>query len=287
MVKTGLKIFGYMVYVFILVFVFAHLVFPGKKAAYFLSDYAKNNFNADITAKRADLKFPLKLVITDPVISYDKINNLNLARIELQPKILPLITGMASAKAKILGFEGETKIKASAGLINPKDNYSLYLETEDINLDILDKNINSDISFSGRTSGKFRIDVKDKKGDFSSVFDVKDFDLVSDLILAPLSAFEINRLEIKGGVISNKIRFEDSRIKSGAGLASFSGNLDLRYPFENTGTDLEGRFVPDIEFFSRRKEDPELSIIFSLLKNNKTIEYSIKGRLKNPSVRLN
>jgi|GEM_PF-4966600 type II secretion system protein N len=287
MVKTGLKIFGYLFYVFVLVFVFAHLLFPGKKAAYYLSDYAKDNFNADITAKRADLKFPLKVVITDPVISYNKIQNLNFSRVELQPKILSLITGRSAVKAKISGLEGETEIKASAGLINPFDNYSLYLETDNINLNILDKKINLDISFSGRTSGKLRIDVNNTKGDFSSVFDVKDFDLVSDLILAPLSAFEISRFEVKGNINNNEIKFEDSRIKAGAGLASFSGRLDLRYPFENTDTDLSGRFVPDIQFFASRKDDTALSMIFSLLKNNKNIEYSIKGRLRNPSVRLN
>jgi type II secretion system protein N len=286
MFKKVLYIFSFLFYVFFLLILFAHLLFPEKKGAYLFSELIEKNYGIDFNVQNLDLVFPFKIKINNLQISADKIKNLNIDEILVSPSLLNLLAGNLKLKINAKAFEGTLDCDLRFKLLNFSEKIYADLNFENINLSRTKAFFSPDLSLSGKAKGRIKIDYAQKKGDFSSLINFENFDFVSKFVLVPVSAFDISGAEIKGEMEDNNVLLKDCVLRSKSGLINFKGQISSIFNIRSAGADLTGKIIPDAEYILKNKDNPSMSVILPFVQNQKNLQFTIKGNLLNPMVRF-
>jgi type II secretion system protein N len=286
MYKKVLYSFSFLFYVFFLLILFAHLLFPEKKGANFLSGLIEEKYGIDFSVQSLEPVFPFNLRINNLEISSGRIKNLKIDELMVSPSVLGLLSGKLKFKINAKAFGGKIDSDIAVGLLSLTDKFFLDLSFENINLNETKNFFGPDLMLAGKAGGRIKIDYSEKKGDFSSLINLENFDLVSELVIVPVSVFEISRAEIKGEISGDDILLKDSVIRSKAGFASFNGQLMNIERVNRARADLTGKIVPDPEYILRNRDNPAMSMILPVVQNRKNMEFTVKGNLLNPMVRF-
>ncbi len=283
MFKKALKISSYIVYIVFLVFLSLHFLFPEKKGAYFLSSYLKNRYGINFYCDELKLEFPLRFVVIKPSVDYGNIKNINFDKIDIKPQLFSFLIGNFSADLKINGFDGILMAKLSSSSLKSILNFKYDLTFKDLNLKGVKKYLAHGSLAEGIISGKIKGSVKENNGEFTSFIDLVNFNFLSPATLFPLKDFQISRIELKGDINGKKIEIKDSLVRAKAGIADFSGHLNLKKPFERSEINIKGKIIPDILFFGKNRGSEILSMLLPVIKNKKQLSYSIKGMISKPA----
>ncbi|MDY0132690.1 MAG: type II secretion system protein GspN [Desulforegulaceae bacterium] len=286
MLKKFFYVFLIFFYICFLLIVFAHLLFPGEKGALFLSEKLKKHYKVDFRAEIVKPEFPFKLEIKNLELSSGQIKNLKIDQVKISPSILNLLIGKLKLKINAQVFGGRIDSEIKLSLFKIKEDFSFDSVFENISLKETQPLLGNDFAILGQANGRVKLDYSDKKGNLSSIINLQNFDLVSKLLLVPVSVFEINRAEIKGKIEDKDLLLEDSILRSKVGFSSFTGRLSRIDKIQRSRADIDGKFVPDPEYILKNKDNPSMALILPIVKNKKNIEFTIKGNLLNPMVRF-
>lgn len=286
MFKKVLYIFSYLFYICFLLVFFAHVLFPEKKGAAFISDILKKQYQINFYADSFKPVFPFNFEIKNMEISSLKVKNIEFEEVKINVSILSLVMGNLKFKINANGFGGTINSDIKLSLLNYMEKFNIDAQFENIDLNKTSTIFDSDFILSGIAGGRVKLDFASKKGNYSSMINLKNFDIVSKFIIVPVSVFDINNANIHGKIEGNNLFFEDSTIRSKAGFSNFNGKVQMNKIFERSIADINGKFVPDTESILKNKSNPSMAMLIPILQNKKNIEFTIKGSVSNPAVRF-
>lgn len=270
---------------FLLVF-FAHVLFPEKKGAAFISEKLKKQYQINFYADSIKPVFPFNFKIQNMEISSSKVKNIEFEEIKVNVSVLSLFTGSLKFKISAKGYGGTINSDIKISLLKFMKKFNIDSQFENIDLKGASTIAGSDFILSGSAGGRVKLDLESGKGNYSSMINLKNFDIVSKFIIVPVSVFDINNANIHGKIEGSNLFFEDSSIRSKAGFSNFNGRVQLNKRFERSVADINGKLVPDTENILKNRDNPSMAMLVSILQNKKNIEFTIKGSVSNPAVRF-
>lgn len=285
------KIFGYVLYAFLLTIVLLYYRFPSAVFSHYIQDKANKTYPGMLLSfERVFPLLPIKLKFQSVEISEKGTPNRQLFSAEsivLGPKILPLLKGDRVYVLDASVYEG--KIKGFINYnINPDENLiTTNLDLKGIHIErspylsaIMGRRIEGVLEGTIDYQGKENLSLR---GSGNASLKLSNGQLYLQAPILGLDSIDFDQIILDMALKNQRITLAHSEIKSQKLHGSASGTIFLIKDFKKSRIDLQVTVEPYAELLNDLGSS--IDTVKNFLKNGK-FTFSVRGTINNPRINI-